>query len=129
MATNGTVEGFTQDDLNRFEALLVERRRLLLSDLQSLEEGDARDASEVSAMSSHLADFGSDSAASDVSLGRRESESTEVQEIDDARERIAHYKAPRSVDFVTVLPRNPSGKILKRQLRAPYWEGRERQVN
>ena len=46
-----------------------------------------------------------------------------------ARERIAHYKAPRSVDFVEVLPRNPSGKILKRQLRAPYWEGRERQVN
>jgi len=88
MATNGTVEGFTQDDLNRFEALLVERRRLLLSDLQSLEDGDARDASEVSAMSSHLADFGSDRAASDVSLGRRESESTEVQEIDDARERI-----------------------------------------
>ena len=88
MATNGTVEGFTQDDLNRFEALLVERRRLLLSDLQALEDGSACDASEVSAMSSHLADFGSDRAASDVSLGRRESESTEVQEIDDARERI-----------------------------------------
>ena len=88
MATNGTVEGFTQDDLNRFEALLVERRRLLLSDLQALEDAGARDASEVSAMSSHLADFGSDRAASDVSLGRRESESTEVQEIDDARERI-----------------------------------------
>ena len=45
------------------------------------------------------------------------------------RERIAHYKAPRSVDFMPVLPRNPSGKILKRQLRAPFWEGRERQVN
>jgi len=49
--------------------------------------------------------------------------------IEFARDRIAHYKAPRSVDFVPVLPRNPSGKILKRQLRAPYWEGRERQVN
>jgi acyl-CoA synthetase (AMP-forming)/AMP-acid ligase II len=46
-----------------------------------------------------------------------------------ARERIAHYKAPKSVDFVEALPRNPSGKILKRVLRAPYWEGRERQVN
>jgi len=45
------------------------------------------------------------------------------------RERIAHYKAPRSVDFVDVLPRNASGKLLKRVLRAPYWEGRERQVN
>jgi len=45
------------------------------------------------------------------------------------RERIAHYKAPRSIDFVESLPRNPSGKLLKRVLRAPYWEGRERQVN
>jgi acyl-CoA synthetase (AMP-forming)/AMP-acid ligase II len=49
--------------------------------------------------------------------------------IDFCRERIAHYKAPSSVDFVAELPRNPSGKILKRVLRAPYWEGRERQVN
>lgn len=46
-----------------------------------------------------------------------------------ARERIAGYKVPKSVDFVAELPRNPSGKILKRELRAPYWEGRERQVN
>jgi acyl-CoA synthetase (AMP-forming)/AMP-acid ligase II len=46
-----------------------------------------------------------------------------------ARERIARYKAPKSVDFVDALPRNPSGKILKRVLRAPYWEGFDRQVN
>src|SRR5690606_22601524 len=46
-----------------------------------------------------------------------------------ARERIAGYKLPKSVDFVDALPRNPSGKILKRELRKPYWEGRERQVN
>ncbi|MBK9610517.1 fatty acid--CoA ligase [Candidatus Amarobacter glycogenicus] len=46
-----------------------------------------------------------------------------------ARERIAAYKAPRSVDFVEALPRNPSGKILKRELRDPYWHGRARQVN
>lgn len=49
--------------------------------------------------------------------------------IDFARERIAGYKVPRSVDFVEALPRNPSGKILKRELRKPYWVGRERQVN
>jgi long-chain acyl-CoA synthetase len=48
--------------------------------------------------------------------------------IDYARERIAHYKAPKSVDFVQALPRTPTGKILKRELRAPYWKGRERQV-
>jgi acyl-coenzyme A synthetase/AMP-(fatty) acid ligase len=33
------------------------------------------------------------------------------------------------VDFVDALPRNPTGKILKRELRAPYWKGRERNVN
>ena len=46
-----------------------------------------------------------------------------------ARERIAGYKVPRSVDFIDALPRNPTGKILKRELRKPFWEGRERQVN
>ncbi|MFP6772348.1 MAG: hypothetical protein VCE74_08420 [Alphaproteobacteria bacterium] len=46
-----------------------------------------------------------------------------------ARTRIAGYKIPRSVDFVAELPRNPSGKILKRELRRPYWEGYDRQVN
>jgi long-chain acyl-CoA synthetase len=44
------------------------------------------------------------------------------------RERLAHYKCPTVVDFTDVLPRNPSGKILKRELRAPYWEGRERNI-
>ena len=46
-----------------------------------------------------------------------------------ARERIAGFKVPKSVDFTDELPRNPSGKILKKDLRAPYWEGRERQIN
>ncbi|ALC11760.1 long-chain-fatty-acid--CoA ligase [Sphingopyxis sp. 113P3] len=45
-----------------------------------------------------------------------------------ARERIAAYKAPKSVDFLDALPRNPSGKVLRRELRAPYWEGRDRAV-
>ncbi|OZA93282.1 MAG: acyl-CoA synthetase [Erythrobacter sp. 34-65-8] len=46
-----------------------------------------------------------------------------------ARERIAGFKCPKSVDFIEALPRNPSGKILRRELRAPYWEGKERMVN
>jgi len=46
-----------------------------------------------------------------------------------ARERIAGFKVPKSVDVITVLPRNPSGKILRRTLREPYWEGMDRQVN
>ncbi|MGA9867158.1 MAG: long-chain-fatty-acid--CoA ligase [Acetobacteraceae bacterium] len=49
--------------------------------------------------------------------------------IEFARGRIAGYKLPKSVDFVPALPRNPSGKILRRELRAPYWAGRTRQVN
>lgn len=46
-----------------------------------------------------------------------------------ARERIAAFKAPKSVDVIPVMPRNASGKILRRELRAPYWEGQERQVS
>ena len=45
------------------------------------------------------------------------------------RGRIAGYKRPRSVDFVDALPRNPTGKVLKRELREPYWHGRARRVN
>ena len=48
--------------------------------------------------------------------------------IEFARERLAHYKAPKSVDVVEALPRNPSGKILKRDLRKQYWSDQERQV-
>ena len=44
------------------------------------------------------------------------------------REHLASYKVPRSVDFTSELPRTGSGKILKRQLRAPYWAGRTAQV-
>ncbi len=46
-----------------------------------------------------------------------------------AKENIAGYKVPKSVDFIEVLPRNPSGKVLRRELRAPFWEGRDRQVS
>ena len=46
-----------------------------------------------------------------------------------ARERIAGYKLPKSVDFIDVLPRNPTGKILKRELRKPYWGDKQRQIN
>jgi acyl-CoA synthetase (AMP-forming)/AMP-acid ligase II len=46
-----------------------------------------------------------------------------------ARQRIAGYKLPKSVDFIETLPRNPTGKILKRELRKAYWGNRERQVN
>ncbi|MDT0456656.1 acyl-CoA synthetase [Streptomyces sp. DSM 41527] len=41
---------------------------------------------------------------------------------------LAAYKRPKSVDFLTTMPRDPNGKLYKRRLRAPYWEGRERSV-
>lgn len=43
--------------------------------------------------------------------------------------KIAGYKRPHSVDFIEELPRNASGKVLKKDLRTKYWEGRERQVS
>lgn len=46
-----------------------------------------------------------------------------------SRNRLAGYKRPRSVDFADSLPRNPSGKLLKRELRKVFWHGRERNVN
>jgi long-chain acyl-CoA synthetase len=44
------------------------------------------------------------------------------------RERLADYKTPRGVEFIAELPRDPNGKVLKRQLREPYWSGRERTI-
>jgi long-chain acyl-CoA synthetase len=46
-----------------------------------------------------------------------------------ARSRIAAFKAPKTVDFIEALPRNASGKILRRELREPFWEGKTRRVN
>ncbi len=45
------------------------------------------------------------------------------------KERIAGYKCPKTVDFAEDLPRNPSGKILRKDLREKYWEGIERRVS
>jgi len=45
-----------------------------------------------------------------------------------AHEYLAGYKCAKSIDYAASLPRNPSGKLLKRELRAPYWEGAGRQI-
>jgi len=41
---------------------------------------------------------------------------------------LAGYKRPGSVDFIETMPRDPNGKLYKRRLRDPYWEGRTRPV-
>jgi acyl-CoA synthetase (AMP-forming)/AMP-acid ligase II len=53
---------------------------------------------------------------------------TEEEIIDFCRNKLAGFERPRSVDFVDALPRNPSGKVLKRVLREPYWLGQSRRV-
>jgi len=45
------------------------------------------------------------------------------------RTRIAGYKLPRSFDVITQLPRNASGKVLRRELREKYWAGKSRRIN
>ena len=50
---------------------------------------------------------------------------TEAELIAYCREHLAAYKCPTSVDILDALPRNPTGKIMKRDLRKPYWEGRD----
>ena len=54
---------------------------------------------------------------------------SEQEIIDHCAERLARFKLPTSVERIAEIPRNPSGKILKTELRKPYWEGRERAVN
>ncbi len=54
---------------------------------------------------------------------------TDKELIDYCRERLAKFKCPTSVDRIDALPRNPSGKILKTELREPYWKGQARRVN
>ncbi len=49
--------------------------------------------------------------------------------IEHCRAHLAHYKCPTSVEFRDELTRTATGKLQKFKLRAPYWEGRERQVN
>jgi acyl-CoA synthetase (AMP-forming)/AMP-acid ligase II len=55
-------------------------------------------------------------------------EATDAEIIAFAREQLAAYKCPKTVDIVDALPRNPTGKILKKDLRKPHWEGSGRAV-
>ena len=54
---------------------------------------------------------------------------TEADVIAHCNAHMAGFKVPKSVDVIEALPRNPSGKILRRALREPYWAGRDRQIN
>ncbi|MCH8850627.1 MAG: long-chain-fatty-acid--CoA ligase [Chloroflexi bacterium] len=59
----------------------------------------------------------------------REGQTATAEElIDFCRGKLAGFERPRSAEFVDELPRNPSGKVIKRQLREPYWVGQKRRV-
>ncbi len=52
-------------------------------------------------------------------------QATESELLEHARARIAHYKCPRSVEFVESLPKTGTGKVLKKELRKKYWDGQD----
>ena len=54
---------------------------------------------------------------------------TEEELIEHCRSHLAHFKKPRSVDFVQEIPKNPYGKILRRVLREKYWAGQKKMVH
>ena len=56
-------------------------------------------------------------------------ELTEQDIIASTKEKIASYKCPTSINFIQEMPRNPSGKILRRELREPYWDDKGRNVS
>jgi len=64
-----------------------------------------------------------------VVVRRAGTELSEASLIEWSRDKLAGFKRPRSIDFIAALPRNASGKLLKRTLREPYWAGYTRRVN
>jgi acyl-CoA synthetase (AMP-forming)/AMP-acid ligase II len=67
--------------------------------------------------------------AGDGSAGGEVGEVGEVELISYCRDRLAHFKCPSSIEWREEIPRNPTGKVLKRELRRPYWEGQDRAVH
>ena len=43
-------------------------------------------------------------------------------------DRLGGFKQPATIDFIDEMPRDPSGKLFKRRLRDPYWDGQDRRI-
>ena len=67
-------------------------------------------------------------AVVELTPGHSPSADLAAELIEHCRGRLARYKAPRSIDFEEKLPRHPTGKLFKRLLREPYWEGHDRRI-
>ncbi len=89
MLTRRMAATLTPAELEKFKQALEERRNLLMGDFRALEAEEAEDSNSTSGLANHLADVGTDRAASDVRMGCRESASEEIRQIDEALERIA----------------------------------------
>jgi DnaK suppressor protein len=84
--------GFSKTELAEFRELLQVRKRVLQGDVKGLESEAMKkgaDGGDLSTLPMHLADLGTDSFEQDMSLGLMESESDELQQIEEAFERIA----------------------------------------
>jgi DnaK suppressor protein len=109
--------GLSKSELNEFKALLLQRKGVLQGDVKTLEDEACKKGSDaagdLSTLPMHLADLGTDSHEQDISLGLMENESDEIQEIQEAFERIK--------DGSFGLCENCRKKIPKERLRAiPY---------
>jgi DnaK suppressor protein len=109
--------GLSKSELNEFKALLLQRKGVLQGDVKTLEDEACKKGSDaagdLSTLPMHLADLGTDSHEQDISLGLMENESDEIQEIQEAFERIK--------DGSYGLCENCRKKVPKERLRAiPY---------
>jgi len=84
--------GLSKSELNEFKALLLTRKKVLQGDVKTLEDEACKKGSDaagdLSTLPMHLADLGTDSFEQDISLGLMENEHGELQEIQEAYERI-----------------------------------------
>jgi long-chain acyl-CoA synthetase len=67
-------------------------------------------------------------AVIEVGEGYEASEALTAEILAFASDSLAKYKRPRTIDWVDVMPRDPNGKLAKRKLRDPYWEGTGRSI-
>ena len=64
----------------------------------------------------------------ELKSGVERSRETTQSIMDFAKDRLPGFQRPRTIDYVDTLPRNAAGKVLRAQVRAPYWAGRSKSI-